>query len=95
MADFKQLSEGKYALGGDVSLSDIAQLLRFPSIDGAASPVELDLSPIKSADSAVAALLLDWHRQLADQGRTLNIVNTPDSVSLLLGLYDLESVLNV
>lgn len=94
MADLNRLSSGKYSLSGDIGLVDIAALREFP-VDDAESSVELDLSKVNSADSAMVALLLDWRRQLDAKGESLSIINIPESVRLLLDLYDLEPVLSV
>lgn len=92
MADLSASAKGMYALSGDVSLDDVARLSVFPA--GDQSPeVTLDLGGVVSADSAVAALLLSWKRQLLANDQSLKIVRPPESVTLLLDLYDLEPVL--
>lgn len=94
MAELERLVEGQYALNGDVSLADIAVLGDMPGIvDG--SGVSVSLANVVSADSAIAALLLQWCRQANAAGAQFKVTDCPGSVRLLLNLYDLEAMFGI
>lgn len=94
MADLSVNGGGAYALSGDVGLNDIAKWGRLPELEGAKS-ASVSLAQVASADSAIAVLLLQWVRQLKSSDGQLAVTECPDSVRLLLELYDLEGIVGV
>ncbi|MBF6057223.1 MULTISPECIES: STAS domain-containing protein [Thiomicrorhabdus] len=50
----------------------------------------VDFSKVTHADSAVLALLLAWRTRAS---KPIRVKNLPDELSTLLGLYDLDDVL--
>lgn len=54
---------------------------------------QIDLSEVTEADSSAVAVLLAWVRAAQEQGRTVTIVNSPDSVRSLAALYGVAELL--
>ena len=94
MATLETISSDNYALVGDVSLSDIAGMSCMPEFTEV-DEVTVSLAQVASADSAIAALLLQWLRKAEAEGSALKVTDCPDAVRLLLDLYDLESIVGV
>lgn len=94
MAELNVTAEGEYTISGDVSLSDIARMGQLPELAGK-KDVLISLANVRSADSAIAALLLQWLRQSKDNAANFSVTGCPDSVRLLLNLYDLEPIVGV
>lgn len=94
MAQLDVTADGGYAVSGDVSLADISLIGELPDLAGK-KDVVVSLANVSSADSAIAALLLQWLRQANDSAANFSVTGCPDSVRLLLNLYDLEPIVGI
>lgn len=53
----------------------------------------VDMGAVTVADSAGLAVLLDWLRLAAAEGRSLRLVGVPPAIKSLARLYDLDAFL--
>lgn len=68
------------------------------SFDEAMKPLQgkawtVDLAQVEAADSAAVSLLLGWLRNAQRHGATLSLVNVPDNLRSLAGLYGVADAL--
>lgn len=81
---------------GDLSASGLNQQSAiFAEAMAAASDCQLDLSEVRFLDSTGAAMLVQWHRRLHEQGKKLVILNPSAEVKKTLQLLQLTSYLNL
>lgn len=59
----------------------------------AAGVVNVDFSGVESVNSAGLALLLEWQREFARSGRTLELLNVPRALVNIAHVSELETVL--
>ena len=53
----------------------------------------IDFSAITDVDSSAVALLLEWRREAARRGKTLNFVNLPANLLALAELYGVTGLI--
>lgn len=93
----EKIGEGQgatYRLGGVLEFSCVPALLEagrnlFP----ATGVVRIDFSGVESVNSAGLALLLEWQREFARSGRTLELQNVPRTLINIAHVSELETVL--
>jgi ABC-type transporter Mla MlaB component len=93
-AELEKIADDHYQLRGDVTLytaSSLASVDAFSAVD----KVTIDLSAVGKTDSGTLALLVNWQRRAARQGKVVVFSNLPASLESLMGLYDLGSVLEL
>ena len=91
--ELTSLGDGRYALTGDLGFENVAELLEESRGPFARNEhIEVDLSGVKSSDSAALALLIEWIR-LA-RARHVKIVyrGLPDQLISLAGISDLDDL---
>jgi phospholipid transport system transporter-binding protein len=72
------------------ALLDSGRLLFPPS-----GTVRLDLGGVESANSAGLALLLEWHQDFQQSGRTLELLNVPHTLINIARVSELEAILSL
>ena len=81
---------------GDLSASGLNQHSAiFAEAMAASSDCLLDLSQVRFLDSTGAAMLVQWHRRLHEQGKKLVILNPSAEVQSTLQLLQLSGYLNL
>jgi ABC-type transporter Mla MlaB component len=85
------------ALDGALSFETLPDVLR-ASEEYAARPdlpdrLTIDFAGVGSIDSSAVALLLEWRRQAARRGKTLEFVNLPANLVALATLYGVEGLI--
>lgn len=81
---------------GDLSASGLNQQTAiFAEAMAAVSDCHLDLSQVRFLDSTGAAMLVQWHRRLHEQGKKLVILNPSAEVQSTLQLLQLTGYLNL
>jgi N-acetylglucosaminyldiphosphoundecaprenol N-acetyl-beta-D-mannosaminyltransferase len=81
---------------GDLSATGLNQQAEvFAEAMAADEDCHLDLSAVRFLDSTGAAILVQWHRRLHEQGKKLLILNPSDAVRKTLKLLKLTGYLNL
>jgi phospholipid transport system transporter-binding protein len=84
-------------LDGALSFETLPDVLR-ASEEYAARPdlpdrLTIDFAGVGAIDSSAVALLLEWRRQAARRGKTLEFVNLPANLVALATLYGVEGLI--
>jgi phospholipid transport system transporter-binding protein len=85
------------ALDGALSFETLPEVLA-QSADYAARTdlpenLTIDFARITAVDSSAVALLLEWRRQAARRGKTLEFVNLPPNLLALASLYGVAELI--
>ncbi len=86
-------AEQRVELQGDVTMKSVRAIPKLPCSEGECWFV--DLSQIQTSDSVLLALLCGFERQCADVGSELKVVDMPERMVNLTGLYGLKERLGV
>ena len=86
------------ALTGELSFDTLPAVLA-ESAEYAARPdlperLTIDFSGITAVDSSAVSLLLEWRRQAASRGKTLEFVNLPANLVALANLYGVAELID-
>jgi len=81
-----------YRLPGRVLLDDAALILQQGHVAIAAGEREFDLAGVEVSDSSLIACLLAWRRELQRGGNSMAVLNPPERVRGLAGLYGVEQI---
>jgi phospholipid transport system transporter-binding protein len=82
-------------LDGAVTLVTASELLAQSDAYFAEGVAAVDFGAVTDTDSAALALVLEWARRAAIQGRTLRIVNIPESMKNMARLYAVTELLSL
>ncbi|MCS6243016.1 MAG: WecB/TagA/CpsF family glycosyltransferase [Opitutus sp.] len=89
-------SRRELQITGDLNASGLNQQSAiFAEAMAATSDCHLDLSQVRFLDSTGAAMLVQWHRRLHEQGKKLVILNPSAEVQSTLQLLQLTGYLNL
>ena len=55
----------------------------------------VDCSLLADFDSSLLAVLLSWQKALQSEGQRLTIVNAPEKLKILAGVYDVSALLGL
>ncbi|MFI6095471.1 STAS domain-containing protein [Lentzea sp. NPDC051213] len=83
------------AVTGELDIDTVPVLSARLDADVTGKQAVLDLSGLQFMDSTGLALVLDWHRRLAEAGGQLRIAGTQAPVQRLFELADVASVLSL
>ena len=86
-------AEQRVELQGDVTMKSVHAIPKLPCSEGESWLV--DLSQVQTSDSVLLALLCGFERQCADVGSELKVVEMPEKMVNLTGLYGLKERLGV
>lgn len=91
--ELASLGGGRYALRGDLGFENVAELLDESQAPFGREPrIEVDLSGVKSSDSAALALLIEWIRLARDREVPIVYTGLPDQLIALAGISDLDEM---
>lgn len=93
-----ELREGRYRMRGPVTMQSTntlreSGLRAFAQAQGADKVVAVDLSEVTEVDSSALSLLFEWRRQLARQGRVLQLHGLPSNLRSLATVYEVLDLL--
>lgn len=80
-------------IAGPLNLQSVAPLVESGAGMIAAGAEVVDLAAATDLDSSAVALLLEWSRRARGAGRSLAIVNAPQSLRALVELYGVGPLL--
>jgi anti-anti-sigma factor len=83
------------AVAGELDIDTVPLLAARLDEDVTGKHAVLDLSGLQFMDSTGLALVLDWHRRLAEAGGQLRIASTQPPVRRLFELADVAEVLSL
>ncbi|WP_245778045.1 STAS domain-containing protein [Lentzea xinjiangensis] len=83
------------AVAGELDIDTVPVLSARLDSDVSGAHAVLDLSGLQFMDSTGLALVLDWHRRLAEAGGQLRIASTQAPVRRLFELADVAEVLSL
>jgi anti-anti-sigma factor len=83
------------AVAGELDIDTVPVLSARLDADVTGTHAVLDLSGLQFMDSTGLALVLEWHRKLAEAGGQLRIAATQAPVRRLFDLADVASVLSL
>ena len=85
------------ALDGALSFETLPDVLKasqaFTARENLPDRLTIDFAAVDAVDSSAVALLLEWRRQAAKLGRTLEFVNLPENLLALARLYGVEDLI--
>lgn len=85
------------ALDGALSFETLPDVLKasqaFTARPDLPDRLTIDFAGVDAVDSSAVALLLEWRRQAAGLGRTLEFVNLPENLVALARLYGVEDLI--
>jgi len=91
--DLKALGEGRFAVAGDLDFETAAQLLECSTdIFRNAPRIDVDMSGVRSSDSAGLALLIEWVRRARARHLEIEFHGMPAQLRALIGISDLEDL---
>src|SRR5205809_972523 len=85
--------DGRWRVSGPVTLSHVQTLLDQSPQAFTATDLRIDLSGVSEADSSAVALMLEWERQASSRGVSIRFENLTESLTTLIGLYDVGELL--
>ena len=86
-------SEGRCTVQGPVTIASVRSLLEAGERALTGSEVTVDLAGVTEVDSTAVSLLLEWRRQAAAAGRSIQYVNLPANLRSLAELYGVTELL--
>ena len=86
---------GRYRVEGPVTLESVVPLLAEGMRAFQGSRPVIDLGGADRVDSAALSLMLEWARQLREQGRDAAFVNLGPSLASLADLYGIADLLPI
>jgi len=91
----EDLGGGRFALGGSLTFSTVAQVLK-ESLDlfENHTQLEVDLAGVEQADSAGLALLLEWVNWAKYSVREIRFLNLPESVMAMARISHVDDFLS-
>jgi phospholipid transport system transporter-binding protein len=85
------------ALDGALSFETLPDVLKasqaYTARENLPDRLTIDFAGVDAVDSSAVALLLEWRRQAARLGRTLEFVNLPENLVALTRLYGVEDLI--
>ena len=88
-----QLSDGRLAITGDMTLETATSLLASGVSAVSGSDALFDLSAVTDVDSSGLAVLFGWQRAAQAAGKTLRIANPPRNLISLAEVYGVTEIL--
>jgi len=86
--------EGRYRIAGDLVFATAKAALKDSSPKFAAErELAIDLSAVKSADSAGLALLIEWYAQAARANKSIRFSAAPAQLVALAKISDIDTLL--
>ena len=82
-------------LAGGVTIGTVPGLVDAISEHLSQGAKQVDLSKVTEVDSSAVALLLEWQRQAAGHGTTLNWTGVPAALQNLANLYGVQELLPI
>ena len=93
VAQVLRADDGRWALAGPLTISNVAGVLA-SSVDVPLPQTgRVDLKDVDPVDSAGVAILLEWKRRAAAEGKALAFENIPASMASLAELYGVDGLL--
>ncbi|MEO8630050.1 MAG: STAS domain-containing protein [Betaproteobacteria bacterium] len=86
-------ANGRYSVQGAVTLDTAPALLEDAKKQFEGSEILVDFSGVTQADSSAVALMLEWTRDAAAQGRRIRFANFSENLKTLIALYEVEQFL--
>jgi anti-anti-sigma factor len=83
----------RLVLEGPLNLSTVPELAAQGRERLRAGGAVVDLAATTDVDSSGVALILEWTRECAREGRQLRVVNAPEAVAKLADLYGVSNLL--
>lgn len=83
-----------FFLPSSVTQKNILQIEK----DGLVNPLELetvDCSSLQDFDSTALTLLLSWQKIMQAKGQKISIVNAPEKLKVLAGVYGVSALLGL
>ena len=78
---------GRCAVQGALTMANVTAVLAESAALFNAERVLVDLAGVTEVDSAAVSLLLEWRRQAAKAGRSIEFANVPANLRSLAELY--------
>jgi phospholipid transport system transporter-binding protein len=93
-AQLQALGNGHFALQGPIVFATAGELLKAGNrLFAGNADVHLDLSKVTRVDSAALALLIEWLRQAAHTGHTLQFAGMPEKLRSIARLTGTDQIL--
>ena len=83
-----------FSLPGTVTQQNAA-LLEKEGLMGLATLHSVDCALLMDFDSSLLEVLLSWQKALQSKGERLTIVNAPEKLKILAGVYDVSELLGL
>ena len=93
VAQVLRAADGRWSVAGPLTINNVAGVLA--SSVGVPLPQtgRVDLKDVDPVDSAGVALMLEWKRRAAAEGKALAFDNIPASMASLAELYGVDGLL--
>ena len=86
-------SGDRWSVSGSLTMDNVSTLLKASAGQPLPASGVIDLAYVQRVDSAAVALLLEWKRRAAAEGRSLSFSSVSPSMTSLAGLYCVEELL--
>ena len=92
--ELRNLGDGRFELGGDVSFQTAEDILRSgEKLFAGLASVDVNLSAVEQTDSSGLALLLEWISRAASTGTEIQFSNIPEKIQAIAVTAEINDLL--
>lgn len=90
-----RLYGNRLQISGELTFATVTSVLKQsqPLFQKAGDEIEVELGGVVRADSAGLAMLIEWMRRAAAEGRSITFLHLPEQMRAIAEASDLDSVL--